>query len=125
MKPLYFMGSSHKDLLNFPREVRREAGFAIRLAQSGGKAMHAVPLLGFGGADVLEVVINEEGDTYRAVYTVKFEEAIYLLHAFQKKSKRGTKTPAPDIALIKHRLRSARKHYQLNFAGQRKKDVSA
>jgi phage-related protein len=125
MKPLFFMGSSYKDLLGFPKEVRREAGFALRLAQEGGKALHALPLVGFGSADVLEVVINDEGNAYRAVYTVKFDDAVYLLHAFQKKSKQGKATPKPDMSLIRTRLQSARNHYQVNFARQRRKDVSA
>src|SRR5689334_4503129 len=111
MKPLFFMGSSYKDLLRFPKEVRREAGFALRLAQIGGKALHALPLLGFGGANVLEVVISEDGNAYRAVYTVRFEDAVYLLHAFQKKSKSGKATPKMDIALIRRRLNAARDHY--------------
>jgi phage-related protein len=77
--------------------------------------MNAVPMVGFGGASVLEVVIDESGDAYRAVYTVKFAEAIYVLHAFQKKSKRGIATPRPDINLIHSRLKLAERHYADNF----------
>lgn len=125
MKPLVFMGSSQKNLRRFPKDVRKEAGFAIHLAQEGGKALHAFPLVGFGAADVLEVVINESGDTYRAVYTVRFEHAVYVLHAFQKKSKRGKATPRPEMQLIIRRLKAAQQHYEVNFSRQRRKDVSA
>jgi phage-related protein len=125
MKPLVFMGSSQKNLRRFPKDVRKEAGFAIHLAQEGGNALHAFPLVGFGAADVLEVVINESGDTYRAVYTVRFERAVYVLHAFQKKSKRGKATPRPEMQLIIRRLKAAQQHYEMNFSRQRRKDVSA
>lgn len=124
MKPLFFMGSSHKDLLRFPKDVRKEAGFALCLAQTDGKALHAVPLLGFGDAGVIEVVINDDGNTYRAVYTVKFEDAVYMLHAFQKKSKTGKATPKPDMSLIRARLKAAREHYDLNF-GRLRRETSA
>lgn len=125
MKPLHFVGSSNKDLRNFPEDVRREAGFAIHVAQDGGKAINAVPLVGFGGAHVLEVVINEEGSTYRAVYTVKFEKAVYVLHAFQKKSKKSIATPRADMALIRSRLSDARDHYKSHYETTGRKDVSA
>lgn len=125
MKPLHFMGSSQKDLKSLPSEVRREAGFAIYMAQQGGKALHAFPLVGFGGSNVLEVVINEDGNTYRTIYTVKFEMAVYVLHVFQKKSKRGSETPRPDVALIRKRFMDAAAHYKLNYASKIRKDVSA
>ena len=125
MKPLHFMGSSLKDLKGLPSDVRREAGFAIRMAQQGGKALHAFPLVGFGGANVLEVVINEDGNAYRTVYTVKFEMAVYVLHVFQKKSKHGIATPRPDVALIRRRLNAASEHYKMNYASKIRKDVSA
>lgn len=86
-------------------------GFALDVAQLGGKHPDAKPLLGLGGAGVLEVVDDHEGDTYRAVYTVKFAGAVYVLHAFQKKSKRGIKTPLKDLELIKERLKRAGEHY--------------
>ena len=124
-KPLFFMGSSHKDLLEFPKEVRQQAGFALYLAQMGGMALYAVPLVGFGGAHVLEVVISEDGNAYRAVYTVKFDEAVYMLHAFQKKSKKGSETPKPDVQLIRKRLKAAQNHYEKNFGALKRKDVSA
>jgi phage-related protein len=86
-KPLEFVGSSKQDLSGFPLEVKRGVGFALRAAQKGGKHPDAKPLTGFGGAGVLEVVSDFDGDTFRAVYTVKFKGAIYVLHAFQKNRK--------------------------------------
>jgi phage-related protein len=73
---------------------------------------------GFGGAGVLEVVDDFQGDTYRAVYTLKFTGAVYVLHAFQKKSKRGAQTPKQDVDLIKERLKMARQHYAENYASR-------
>jgi len=110
-KPLFWIGSSLDDLSEFPLEVKRVMGFALRRAQNGGKHVDAKPLKGHTGASVLEVVKDFDGDTYRAVYTVKFARAVYALHAFQKKSKRGSQTPKPDINLIKRRLKSAEDHY--------------
>ena len=107
MKDAIFVGSSKRDLREFPEDARSEAGHAIYLAQMGEKAINAVPLTGFGGAKVLEVVIPEDGDAYRAVYTVKFDTAVYVLHAFQKKSKKGSKTPPHDMELICSRLKDA------------------
>src|SRR5579872_4531924 len=91
-KPLEFVGSSKDDLSDFPLEVKRSVGFALRAAQRGGKHPDAKPLSGFGGAGVLEVVSNFDGNTFRAVYTVKFKGVVYVLHAFQKKSKMFYKT---------------------------------
>lgn len=82
-------------------------GFALYLAQTGEKHLATKPLKGFGGAGVLEVVEDHDGDTFRAVYTVKFASAVYVLHAFQKKSKSGIKTLQTDIDLIKQRLKLA------------------
>jgi phage-related protein len=107
MKPLLWMGSSRKDLRASPDEVQDTIGFALYLAQTGGKHPRAKPLRGFSGAGVLEVVEDGDGDTYRAVYTVRFTNAVYVLHVFQKKSKRGTTTPKAEIDLIKSRLRDA------------------
>jgi len=106
-KPLKWIGSSKDDLIEFPDFVRKEMGHALYLAQIGMKAPKAKPLRGFGGAGVLEIVGDHDGDTYRAVYTVKFHGIIFVLHAFQKKSKRGIQTPKADIELIKRRLKSA------------------
>jgi phage-related protein len=91
-KPLVWVGSSREDLKAFPEEVRHVMGYALYLAQVGGKHPDAKPLRGFGGGRVLEVVDDHDGDTYRAVYTVKLRGAVYALHAFQKKSKKGINT---------------------------------
>lgn len=115
MKPAHFVGSSLGDLRDFPEGAREEAGYAIYLAQLGGKAINAVPMTGFGGSKVVEVAIPEDGDAYRAVYTVKFPEAVYVLHAFQKKAKRGEQTPYTEINLIRHRLKLAETHYGQNY----------
>lgn len=95
----------------FPAEIRQEMGFALYLAQTGGKHPDAKPLKGFGGAGVLEIVIGYGGATYRVVYTVKFRGAAYALHAFQKKSKTGIATPKKEIDLIWERLKRAQDHY--------------
>jgi phage-related protein len=110
-KPLFWIGSSLEDLRSFPEEVRRLMGFALHLAQAGEKHVDAKPLAGFGGARVLEIVEDHAGDTFRGVYTVRFEKAVYVLHAFQKKSKRGIKTDKRDMELIGDRLRRAKEHY--------------
>ncbi len=86
-KPLFWVGTTREDLREFPDEVRRAIGHALYLAQMGGKHLDSKPLKGFGGAGVLEVVDDFDGDTYRTVYTVKMADAVYVLHAFQKKSK--------------------------------------
>src|SRR5712692_74838 len=110
MKPLIWVGSSLEALRSFPDDVKRTMGFAIYLAQMGSKHPDAKPLRGFGGAGVLEVVDDFAGDTYRAVYTVRFPTAVYVLHAFQKKARRGIATPKQDIELIRARLRRAQEH---------------
>jgi phage-related protein len=107
MRPLIWVGSSLEDLRAFPDEVKRIVGYALYLAQEGGKHPDAKPLRGFGGAGVLEVVEDFAGDTYRTVYTVRFPTAVYVLHAFQKKAKRGVATPRQEIELIRARLRRA------------------
>ena len=106
-KPVVWIGGTRADLSRFPEEVKDAIGFALYDAQQGGKNADAKPLRGFGGAGVLEIVENHDGDTYRAVYTVRFSECIYVLHMFQKKSKSGIKTPKPEIDLIKSRLNRA------------------
>jgi phage-related protein len=110
-KPVRWIGSSLEDLRAFPSEARRAIGYALYFAQMGDKHPSAKPLRGFGGAGVLEVVEDHDGNTFRAVYTVKFSEAIYVLHVFQKKSKKGIRTPKRDIDLIKDRLRRAEEDY--------------
>ncbi|MBI5868322.1 MAG: type II toxin-antitoxin system RelE/ParE family toxin [candidate division Zixibacteria bacterium] len=111
-KPTIWMGSSLDDLSAFPEEVKFEMGFALHLAQMGGKHESAKPLRGFGGGSILEVVSDFDGDTFRAVYTVKFQDAVYVLHAFQKKSKRGIGTPKQDMELIRRRLKAAEAHFR-------------
>lgn len=112
-KPLRWVGSAKKDLQAMPGEVQDTFGYALHLAQSGGKHAQAKPLKGFGSAGVLEVVESEAGSTYRAVYTVKIAGAVYVLHCFQKKSTSGIATPKPDMDLVRDRLKAA-----LNHAGQ-------
>ena len=111
LKPLEWLGSSLKDLRDFPPAVKRDIGSALLLAQKGGKAETAKPLQGFGGG-VLEVVEDHRGNTFRAVYTVRFVTAVYVLHAFQKKSKRGRETPKTDVDMIRRRLALAEARHQ-------------
>ncbi len=113
VKPVRWIGSSRDDLRSFPEPVRLRVGGALWKAQTGGKAGWAKPLKGFGGAGVLEVVDDHDGDTYRAVYTVRFASVVYVLHAFQKKSKHGIATPKHEIALIEQRLKRAREDYEI------------
>lgn len=115
LKPLRWIAGSKEDLDAFPGPARREAGYALYLAQIGMKAVKAKPLKGFGGAGVLEVVSDHDGNTYRAVYTVKFAEVVYVLHAFQKKSKKGIATPKADLEIIKQRLKIAAELYQEQY----------
>jgi len=104
------MGSSRKDLIAFPDEARQDVGHALFLAQQGERAPSAKILKGFGGGGVVEIVEDHDGDTYRCIYTVRLERAVYVLHAFKKKSKRGIETPKHDMDLIRSRLREAEEH---------------
>lgn len=106
-KPLVWIGSSKKDLMDLPAEVRKFFGHALDFAQRGDQHAAAKPLKGFGNAGVLEVVEDDSGGTYRAVYTVKFKEAVFVLHCFQKKSKSGIATPKEDMNIIRARLKVA------------------
>lgn len=119
LKPVEWVGSSLEDLREFPEEVQQVMGYALYLAQGDGKHSSAKPLKGFKGAGVLEVVEDFDGDTYRAVYTVRLEGVVYVLHAFQKKSKHGIATPKQDIALIEARLKRAKEHHAHNYDRQR------
>ncbi|MEX3955967.1 type II toxin-antitoxin system RelE/ParE family toxin [Trinickia sp. EG282A] len=105
IKPLYWVGSAKRDLRAMPEEVQDTFGYALHLAQAGGKHSRAKPLKGFGGAGVLEVVEDCQRDTYRAVYTVRYARAVYVLHCFQKKSTRGITTPKPEMELVERRLK--------------------
>ena len=106
-KPLAWVGSSKKDLMALPLEVRKFFGHALDYAQRGSKHDAAKVLKGFGGAGVLEVVGDDQDGTYRAVYTVKFAQAVFVLHCFTKKSKRGIETPKEDMDIIRARLKVA------------------
>ena len=115
LKPLDFIGSSREDLREFPDEVKQDIGYALFEAQKGRKPEAAKPMKGFGGAGVLEIIERFDGDTYRAVYTVRFREVVYVLHCFQKKSKSGIKTPQQDLDLIKQRLKAAEEDHQATY----------
>src|SRR5947208_11878394 len=115
-KALFWVGSAKKDLKTFPAEVQDMFGYALYLAQTGSKHLDAKPLKGFGGAGVLEIVDDFERRTYRAVYTVKLGDVVYVLHAFQKKSTRGIATRKEDIELIEQRLKQARAHYEQEYS---------
>ena len=110
-KQLIWVGSSRRDLREFPPAVRRTFGVALFAVQLGETPPAAKPLRGFGGAGVLELMEDHRGDTYRAVYTVRFATKIYVLHAFQKKSKRGVATPKREVDLIGSRLKDAESHH--------------
>jgi phage-related protein len=115
MKQLEWISSSYKDLMELPPDVTSVMGYALYLAQLGEKHDNAKPLKGFKGAGVLEIVDDFQGDTYRAVYTVRFEFAVYVLHVFQKKSKSGIATPKQDIDLIEKRLKLAEQHHREQY----------
>jgi phage-related protein len=110
-KPLAWVGSSKRDFLAFPEPVKGEMGNALGIAQFGGKHPSAKPWKG-QGSGVFEIVEDFDGDTYRAIYTVRFREVIYVLHAFQKKSPKGIRTARGDIELVQRRLRTARQDYE-------------
>jgi phage-related protein len=110
-EPLYWVGSSKRDLLAFPEPVKDHIGTALSVAQFGGKHPSAKPWKG-EGSGVLEVAEDFDRAAYRAVYTVRFENGIYVLHAFQKKSPKGIKTSGPDVALVSQRLGTAHRYYE-------------
>lgn len=118
-KPLFWIGNSLGDLKNCPSEVQDVVGYAIHWAQRGGKSPDAKPLKGFGGAGVLEIMDDYDGDTYRAVYTVQFARAVYVLHVFQKKSRKRVATPQQDIDLVRARLKRAEAHHAALMVGER------
>jgi phage-related protein len=112
VKPVRWVGSSRRDLKTFPRPVKRDIGQALYAAQRGEEYPSVKSLKGFGGRSVLEIVAPYRTDTYRAVYTVRFSDAIYVLHAFQKKSTRGIATRQQDIDLIRQRLAVAERDHR-------------
>ena len=107
MKPLEWVGSAKRDMAGLPREIRQTFGHFLWEAQEGKTPIIAEVLRGFGSASVLELIKADPDGTYRAVYTVRFADAVYVLHCFQKKSKKGIATPQRDIDLIKARLAEA------------------
>jgi phage-related protein len=113
-KPLFWAGSAKSDLLRFPEAVKDDMGVALSVAQFGGKHPSAKPWKG-EGPGVFEIVADHRSDTYRAVYTVRFERAVYVLHAFQKKSPKGIKTAKGDVELVAQRLRTAREDYEVRY----------
>ena len=118
LKPLRWIAGSKEDLSAMPIDVRRDVGYALYSAQRGNKHADAKVLKGFGDAGVLEVVSRQDGDTFRAVYTVRFADVVYVLHVFQKKAKRGIATPKKEIDLIRKRLKLAEQdHKQRSSAG--------
>lgn len=112
LRPVFWIGSSLDDLRQLSEVVQNEIGYAIYFAQQGQRHRSAKILKGFGGAGVLEIVEDDSGGTYRAVYTVKYAGFVYVLHVFQKKSKKGIHTPKSEIDLIRRRLAVAESHYQ-------------
>jgi phage-related protein len=110
-KPLRWVASSRKDLKSLPLRVRRGFGLALFDVQLGDTPPTAKPLKGFGGSGVLELIEDDRGSTYRAVYTVRFKDAVYVLHVFQKKSKQGISTPKHEIELVHARLKLAEEDY--------------
>jgi phage-related protein len=111
LRPVVWLGSSRRDLRTMPEQVRRDIGQALYTAQQGETDPAAKPLKGFGGTRVMEIVERDRSGTYRAVYTAQVGDAIYVLHAFQKKSKRGIATPKQDIDLIRRRLAEAERDH--------------
>lgn len=112
LKPVRWIGTSLRDLRSFPHEVRIDIGHALFAAQEGKTDPAAKPLKGFGGASVLEIVASHHGNAWRAVYTVRFQNAVYVLHVFQKKSTKGIATPTREIDLVRRRLAEAERDYR-------------
>jgi phage-related protein len=107
LKPVVWMGSSRRDLKAFPRDVQTDVGYALYAAQCGEELASVKALKGFSGRSVLEIVASHQSDAFRAVYTVRFEDAVYVLHAFQKKSTRGIATPQRELDVVRRRLADA------------------
>lgn len=114
IKPLLWVASSKRDYMEFPVKVQEAFGFELYLAQTGQHPPSAMPLKGLGGG-IIELRDAHDGDAYRAVYTVRFKEAVYVLHAFKKKAKRGIATPAHDIAVVERRMKDAQADYAIRF----------
>lgn len=112
IKPVVWIGSSYRDFRAFPEAVQDGLGYALFRAQQGEKHESAKPLKGFGGAGVVEIVEDHNTDTYRAIYTVKLRGTVYVLHVFQKKSKKGIKTPGTEMDVVRRRLKVAEEDYK-------------
>lgn len=112
IKPVIWIGASYNDWKSLPDDVQDVMGYSLHLAQLGEKAGNAKPLSGFKGASVLEISDDYDSDTYRAIYTVKFQGIVYVLHVFQKKSKKGIATPKNHLQLIKQRLKEAKEYHE-------------
>lgn len=108
-KPLVWIGSSYKDFCELAEEARSHMGYALYVAQMGGKHRDAKPLKGFKGSGVVEIVSDQRGDTFRTMYTVRFAGAVYVLHVFQKKSRSGNETPKMEMDMVERRFREAEK----------------
>lgn len=112
MKRLIWIGSSYDDLKEFPAPVCNAMGYALFLAQMGRKHLHTKVLSGMGCAGIIEIRENDQSGTYRLIYTIEIEEYVFVLHAFQKKSKSGIATPKQEVELIKNRLKEAKILYK-------------
>ncbi|MGH8738181.1 MAG: type II toxin-antitoxin system RelE/ParE family toxin [Burkholderiales bacterium] len=117
-KPLHWVGASRRDLLRFPEQVMSRIGFALGVVQFGGRPPSVKPWKGLGPG-VLEIVENDAAGTWRAVYTARFEKAVYVLHAFQKKSPSGIRTARQDVRLIEERLKAAREDYEERYGAEK------
>jgi len=122
-KGIIWVSSSLEDLKRFPEPVQKVMGFALFQAQCGGKHLQAKPLKGFGGAGVLEIIEDFDGNAFRTMYTVRFADAVYVLHAFQKRSKRGIKTPKREMDVVRARLRMARDSRQAEADRKEGKEI--
>jgi len=118
IKPVVWIGSARRELASFPEEAKDSTGYALYIAQRGEKHVDAKPLRGFGSAGILKIVGDHAGDTYRAVHTVRLAGRLYVLHAFQKKSKTGIKTPKAEVELIRSRLKRAEEEHARWLEGQ-------
>jgi phage-related protein len=122
-RDIIWVASSLEDLRRFPEPVQKVVGFALFQAQCGGKHLQARTLKGFGGAGVLEIIEDLDGNAFRTVYAVRFADAVYVLHAFQKRSKRGIKTPKRDMDVVRSRLRMVGASRQSDAARKKGKDT--
>jgi Phage-related protein len=112
LKPVIWVGSSRDDLLEFPNKIKSSFGYGLYLAQKGEYSIHSKVLKGFGGAGVLEIRESDTTGTFRVVYTIKMAKCVFVLHAFQKKSNQGIKTPKQEIEMVKKRLKEALERYK-------------